>query len=196
MLSVINPIPSHPAAGQMFDILLASVAPIATFCGSSARRRRMFGNIGTPTRVQLSEALVRSGPTWSRSMTKFTLLGVATILSTALAPPVLAQAVIQEPGAYAFYHPNVDLRIGPTPLQRREEVIAGRGTADAMALTSFFRPPRAGKETTTRPWLAPVGHRQPHAADVLTSTSVSQYVLDQEEDANVDRKISGVCRGC
>ena len=128
-------------------------------------------------------------------MTKFTLLGVATILSTALATPVLAQAVIQEPGAYAFYHPNGDLRIGSTPSQRREEVVVGRGTADAMALAPSFRPSMAGKETTTRPWSAPVGHRQPRAADVPTSTSASQYVLDQE-DANVDRKIKIVCRGC
>jgi hypothetical protein len=179
----------------MFDILLASVAPIATFCGSSARRRRMFGNIGTPLRVQLSEALLRSGPRWRHSMTKFALLGVVTILSTALTPPVLAQAVIQEPGAYAFYHPNGSLRIGSTPLQRREDVIAGRGTADAMALAPPFHPSVAGKETTTRPWSAPVGHRQPRAADVLTSTSASQHLLDQE-DVNVDRKISGVCRGC
>jgi hypothetical protein len=127
-------------------------------------------------------------------MTKFTLLGVATILSVALAAPVLAQAVIQEPGAYAFYHPNGDLRIGSTPLQRRE-VIAGRGTADAMALAPSFHPSVVGKETTTRPWSAPVGHRQPRAADVPTSMSASRYVLDQE-DANVDRKIRGVCRGC
>jgi hypothetical protein len=156
---------------------------------------RAFGNIRPPMRVQLSEALLRSGPTWSHSMTKFALLGVVTILSTALAPPVLAQAVIQEPGAYAFYHPNGDLRTGSTPLQRREEVIAGRGTADAMALAPSFHPSVAGKETTTRPWSAPVGHRQPRAADVLTSTSASRYVLDQE-DANADRKIRGVCRGC
>jgi hypothetical protein len=40
-----------------------------------------------------------------------------------------------------------------------------------------------------------VGHRQPRAADVAASTSVSQYLLDQE-DASVDRKISGICRGC
>jgi hypothetical protein len=146
-------------------------------------------------RVQLSEALMRSGATWSRSMTKFALLGLATILSTALVPTVLAQAVIQEPGAYAFYHPNGDLRIESTPLQRREEVVAGRGTADAMALAPSFHPSVAGKETTTRPWSAPIGHRQPRVADVLTSTSTSQYVLDQE-DANVDRKIRGVCHGC
>jgi hypothetical protein len=132
---------------------------------------------------------------WRQSMTNCTLLGVAAILSTALATPVLAQAVIQEPGAYALYHPNGNLGIASAPPRRREEVVVGRGTADAMALAPSFRPSMAGKETTTRPWTAPVGHRQPRAADAPTSTSVSQYVLDQE-DANVDREISGICRGC
>jgi hypothetical protein len=56
-------------------------------------------------------------------------------------------------------------------------------------------PALAEGETTTRPWSAPVGHRQPRAADVPTSPSASQQTLDQE-DANVDRKISNVCRGC
>jgi hypothetical protein len=128
-------------------------------------------------------------------MTKFTFLSVATILSTVLATPVLAQAVIQEPGTYAFYHPNGDLRIGSAPPQRREEVVAGHGAADAMALAPSFRPSMAGEETTTTPWSAPVGHRQPRAADVPKSMSVSRHVLDQE-DANVDRKISGICRDC
>jgi hypothetical protein len=125
-------------------------------------------------------------------MNNFTLLGAATILSTALASPVLAQAVIQEPGAFAFYHPNGDLGIGS---QRREEVVVGRGPAGAMALAPSFRPSIAGKETTTRPWSAPVGHRQPRAADVPALTSASQQVFDQE-DADVDRKIRSVCRGC
>jgi hypothetical protein len=128
-------------------------------------------------------------------MTKCTILGVVAILSTAITTPGLAQAVIQEPGAYAFYRPNGDLGITSARSQRREAVVVGRGTADAMALAPSFRPSMAGKVTTTRPWTAPVGHRQPRAADVPTSTSVSQYVLDQE-DANVDRKISGICRGC
>jgi hypothetical protein len=79
---------------------------------------------------------------WSHSMTKSKLLGLAVILSAAIATPALA----------------------------------------------------AG-ETTTRPWSAPVGHRQPRAADVPASTSASQQTLDQE-DANVDRKMSNVCRGC
>lgn len=42
---------------------------------------------------------------------------------------------------------------------------------------------------------APVGHRQPYAADVPATSLGSQDFLDRE-DANVDRKISGICRGC
>ena len=53
----------------------------------------------------------------------------------------------------------------------------------------------ASNETMTRPWSAPVGHRQPRLADIPASISASQQIIDQE-DANVDRKISGVCRGC
>jgi hypothetical protein len=64
-------------------------------------------------------------------MTKFKLLGLAAILSAAIATPALASG-----------------------------------------------------ETTTRPWSAPVGHRQPRAADVPRSTSASQRTLDQE-DANL-----------
>jgi len=126
-------------------------------------------------------------------MTKFTLLTVATVLSTALVVPALAQAVIQARGSYAIYHPNGDSRLGPTPPRRREEVVVSFGSANAMALARSFRPSMPGHETATRPWSAPVGHRQPRAADVPTSASLS--VLDQE-DADVDRKISGVCRGC
>jgi len=48
-------------------------------------------------------------------MTSCKSLGAALALSAALAVPALAQEVIQEPGAYAFYHPNGDLRIGTTP---------------------------------------------------------------------------------
>jgi hypothetical protein len=36
-------------------------------------------------------------------MTNFKLLGVAAILSTAIATPVLAQQAVQEPGMQAFY---------------------------------------------------------------------------------------------
>ena len=128
-------------------------------------------------------------------MTRFTFLGMASFLSAAIATPVLAQAVIQEPGAYAFHYPNGDLGIASTLSQRREAVVVGGGVAGARASAPPFRSSGAGRETATRPWSAPVGHRQPRAADVHASTSASQQILDQE-DANVDRKISNVCRGC
>jgi hypothetical protein len=128
-------------------------------------------------------------------MTKCTILGVVAILSTAITTPGLAQALIQEPGAYALYHPNGNFGIASAPPRRREEVVVGRGTADAMALAPSFRPSIAGQETTTRPWTAPVGHRQPRAGDVPTPTAPSQQSLDQE-DANVDRIVKSVCRGC
>ena len=118
-----------------------TVAPTGTPAPDQVRHRATTRNIGTSTRVSLSEAPVRDDE-WNHSMTKSKLLGLAVILAAAIATPVLA----------------------------------------------------AG-ETTTRPWSAPVGHRQPRAADVPTSVSASQQTLDQE-DANVDRKISNVCRGC
>jgi hypothetical protein len=50
-------------------------------------------------------------------MTRFKLVGAAAILSMMVAPPVFAQAAIQEPGAFAFYYPNNDVLNGgrPTP---------------------------------------------------------------------------------
>lgn len=50
-------------------------------------------------------------------MSKFKLFSAAAILSLMCAAPVFAQAAIQEPGMYAFYHPNNDVLNGgrPTP---------------------------------------------------------------------------------
>ena len=49
-------------------------------------------------------------------MTNFKLIGAAAILSM-IVTPVFAQAAIDEPGAFAFYHPNADVPNGgrPTP---------------------------------------------------------------------------------
>ena len=69
-------------------------------------------------------------------MGKFKLLNAAAILSSVIATPVLAQAVIQEPGAYAFYRPNGDLSIGYTLSGPREtpDVVRGAvGTAVTQA---------------------------------------------------------------
>jgi hypothetical protein len=55
-------------------------------------------------------------------MTQFKFLGAAAILSALIATPTLAQPMNEEPGLYAFYHPNGDPNAG-TP-----------GPADAMAM--------------------------------------------------------------
>jgi hypothetical protein len=47
-------------------------------------------------------------------MTKFKFLGATAILSILIATPALAQHMIEEPGMYAFYHPNGDPNAGTT----------------------------------------------------------------------------------
>jgi hypothetical protein len=42
-------------------------------------------------------------------MTTFKLFSAALVLSAAVATPLAAQEAIQEPGNYAFYHPNGDV---------------------------------------------------------------------------------------
>ena len=50
-------------------------------------------------------------------MMKFIPTIAAALLATAIATPVFAQAAIQEPGAFAFYHPNADV-LGGRPAYR------------------------------------------------------------------------------
>ena len=126
-------------------------------------------------------------------MTKRFLLRMSVILSTATAAPVFVQAVAQEADAYALYLPNASTGIGSAPFHRRDVSIVSPGTADTMPSAPSVRPWKAGNETATRPWSAPVGHHQPTAVDVLESDS--RLRLDQE-DANVDRIVRSICRGC
>ena len=57
-------------------------------------------------------------------MTTFKFFGALAILSALTAAPALAQHMIDEPGMYAFYHPNGDPNAGsPAP-------------ADSMAMDS------------------------------------------------------------
>jgi hypothetical protein len=109
---------------------------------------------------------------WRKTMTKFTMLSATAILAMTLATPVLATSAPSQRAT----------ALDPT-------------IANAMAFAPPSRSLAPGNEMTTRPWSAPVGHRQPGVADIPTSTSVSQQTLDPE-DANVERAIRGVCRGC
>jgi hypothetical protein len=50
--------------------------------------------------------------------------------------------------------------------------------------------------TSHLPWLAPVGHRQPHRADVPQSEAVSAWERQQKQfDQALDRRLI-ICRGC
>jgi hypothetical protein len=69
-----------------------------------------------------------------------------------------------------------------------------RGTTDAMA-SAPLPPSKRGSETSTLPWSAPVGHRQPRVDEVPAPAPLTREALDQE-DAIVDRKINNICRGC
>jgi hypothetical protein len=72
-------------------------------------------------------------------MTRLKLLGVAVILPMIIATPVFAQAAIQEPGAFAFYHPDADvLNAGrPAPAEAAGAMASVRGVAgDAYAMSA------------------------------------------------------------
>jgi hypothetical protein len=50
--------------------------------------------------------------------------------------------------------------------------------------------------TSQLPWLAPVGHRQPHQANVPQHEAVSAWERQQlQADHELDRKLI-ICRGC
>jgi hypothetical protein len=57
-----------------------------------------------------------------KEMTSIKTIAVAGLLSMMAAVPAFAQEAIQEPGAFAFYYPNLDVLNGgaPTPAYRME----------------------------------------------------------------------------
>ena len=58
------------------------------------------------------------------TMTKFIPIVAAALLATVIATPVFAQAAIQEPGAYAFYHPNADVLAGRSAVRPLDSAYA------------------------------------------------------------------------
>ena len=126
------------------------------------------------------------------TMTRIKLLAATARLSVIIATSVLAQ-VIQGQCAYAFHHANGNAGIESTPMRVRDVTGISReasGTSGAASASCAM----TGNETASRPWSA--RHCQPHAADNPSSSSEStaQQFFDQE-DAIVNRKIQGVCRG-
>jgi hypothetical protein len=109
----------------------------------------------------------RDDDEWSYSMTRPKLLGVTATLSIAIATPVLAQAVVQEPDAYALSLPKAGAGIGTALPQRRDVPVVNHGTPDAMPTTPSVRLWRAGNETATRPW-----SRQPVFSTLILSRAL------------------------
>ena len=78
----------------------------------------------------------RNGSTdGNQTMTRFKILGATAVLSMMMATPLFAQAAIQEPGAFAFYHPNADVLNGgrPTPAASGAMASVPLGASDAYA---------------------------------------------------------------
>lgn len=78
-------------------------------------------------------------------MTSIKLIGAAALLSAAFATQAFAQAAVQEPGAFAFYHPNSDV------------LNAGRGGPPASAFAYVPEREVAGARLSVRP------HHRHHA---------------------------------
>lgn len=107
-------------------------------------------------------------------MTRFAFYGMTTVLLLMCGAPLAAQAAIHEQPSVCQLPLDADGK-PPAP------------TASALP---------QGCETKTLPWSAPVGHRQPQAADVTSSSRLSIDQAVAEENARVDEVIKGVCRGC
>jgi hypothetical protein len=77
-------------------------------------------------------------------MTTFKFFGALAILSALSAAPALAQHMIDEPGMYAFYHPNGDPNAGsPAPADAMAlDLQRGRG---AMVMKMKAHPAHAGR---------------------------------------------------
>ena len=77
-------------------------------------------------------------------MVKLKFLVARAVLSAVVATPALAEHMIDEPGMFAFYHPNGDLGIGSSR------------PAEAMAV----EPSRSGSVTRLRMQSHPVSARR------------------------------------
>jgi hypothetical protein len=107
-------------------------------------------------------------------MIKIKHLSAIAILSSAIANHVLAQEVVEEP------------RVQPKDSRR-----ANQGIGSFESSERFI-----GTVQNSTVWLAPVGHRQPRAADIPKSAPEPEDSAGLDwENAFVNSQIS-ICRGC
>jgi hypothetical protein len=65
-------------------------------------------------------------------MTGLRILAATLVLSAASATTAFAQAAIQEPGAYAFYHPDGDVLRAGSPRPAADALAAYRADTDRV----------------------------------------------------------------
>jgi hypothetical protein len=85
-----------------------------------------------------------------------------------------------------------------TGVTQYAQVTANKVTAIDNGPAGLGLPGRNGAVTLTshRPWLAPVGHRQPRKMDVPENEALSPWERQQQRlDEELDRKLS-ICRRC
>jgi hypothetical protein len=74
-------------------------------------------------------------------MTTFKFFGALAILSALSAAPALAQHMIDEPGMYAFYHPNGDPNAGtPAPADAMAMALPRGNSVMVMKMKMRVRP--------------------------------------------------------
>jgi len=65
-----------------------------------------------------------------------------------------------------------------------------------LLFVGLLSPAHAAVPTSHLPWLAPVGHRQPHQADVPQHEAVSAWERQQQQaERELDHRLI-ICRGC
>ena len=126
---------------------------------------------------------------WRRSVRPQIFFSLTAMLLTVPGSLVLAQTESRSQGTYAAASALTHSAIA---VHERVVPVIAPGTADPVRLATSSM---SGPATATKPWPAPVGHRQPRATDIPASAPSSQQMSDPE-DANIDRIIKGICRGC
>jgi hypothetical protein len=81
----------------------------------------------------LRPRILASVDTGNTTVTSFETLAAAAFLSAMTLTPVFAQAAIQEPGAFAFYHPNADILNGGAPTPEAALASAPPAASEAYA---------------------------------------------------------------
>jgi hypothetical protein len=85
-------------------------------------------------------------------MTPFKFLGAVAILSALIATPALAQHMIEEPGLFAFYHPNGDLGIGSARPADAMASVRGSGNVARLRMGPVSRPALNKRAPSSNPY--------------------------------------------